>query len=896
MRTLASRSTAFLAFCLFHSALLAQTTLTEDLLSTFTFRNLGAYRAGVWVSSIAVPANPGEKHKNTFFVAPRNGGVWKTDNNGTTFKPVFDTYGVNAIGCLQIAPSNSDIVWVGTGDAYNSRSSYAGNGIYKSTDGGESFTNMGLRDSHHLAKILVHPQNPDIVYAASMGHLFSANAARGVFKTIDGGKTWKQVLFVNDNTGVIDLVMNPKKPDMLFAATYEKYRYGWHFEAGGIQSAVYRSTDGGMKWSKLKNGLPEGTIGRIGLTLCLSKPDVVYALVENLNPKDSIKELKTEGMMNTARDTYYDQLKGGEMYRSNDDGNTWKKVSDPKFNLSSKAAYSFNQVAVDPIDPELLYVLSATMHISRDGGKTWTGFERGEEDRYFTHVFGDYRTIWIDPKDSRHVMIGSDGGLYVSYDKGKTAEHLYNIPAQEVYSVGVDGLNPYNIYCGLQDHEAWRGPSNSWAGQITLEDWAVVGISDGMYCQPDMVTNRWFYTTGQFGTHQRVNLWTGQRVSIAPTRPKEQSPYRFTWTTPIILSPHDESTIYTAGEVLLKSEDRGNHWTEISPDLTTNDPKKKNGRGHIQYCTITTISESPIKPDVLWVGTDDGKVHVSRNGGEEWTDCTEALTNAGAPSHFWVTRVFASNKDVNTAYVTKSGFVFDDFHPVIMETTDGGKSWKDIQSNLPNESVNVIWEDRENPSLLFVGTDGGAYASIDGGEHWARFKSLPPLPVKDLVVQPRENDLVLGTYGRGCYVTHIGPLKSLTNVLLNDDVVLFPVKSKPQMNFSEQRWWGNRELMGNKHLSTPNEFNGFEVFFFLKTAHQSVKMEFRDSADSVKSVVCESGAGLHKKAWAFGRTEPGEFEIKLIVDDKDYETKASILPRLLWPVGNQEVHRQSLKE
>lgn len=872
---------------------LSQGRLTEDMLAVFPFRNLSAYRAGAWVSSIAVPDNPGERSKYTFFVAARNGGVWKTENNGTTFRPVFDRYGVNSVGCVQIAPSNPNIVWVGTGDSYTSRSSYAGNGIYKSTDGGESFTNMGLRDSHHIAKIMIHPKNPDIVYAAVMGHLFSSNEERGVFKTEDGGKTWKKVLYVSDKTGVIDLIMNPQNPDILFAAAYEKYRYGWHFEAGGQESGVYRTIDGGKTWSRLSSGLPVGTIGRIGIGLCLAKPEVVYALYENLNPKDSIKEIKTEGMTNVFRDTYYDQLKGGEMYRSDDGGHRWRRVSEPRFNLSSKAAYSFNQVFVDPHDANLAYVLSANIHISRDGGKTWSGFERRGRDSSFSNVFGDYRTMWIDRRDPRHLMTGSDGGVYVSYDKGKTAEHLYNIPIQEAYSVAVDSLNPYNIYCGLQDHEAWRGPSNSWSGRITLEDWALVGISDGMYCAPDNESKRWFYTTGQFGMHQRVDLWTGTRVSIAPERPKGQPAYRFTWSTPITISPHNSGTIFTGAEVLLRSTDRGDHWKEISPDLTTNDPKKKNGRGHIQYCTITTISESPIEAGVIWVGTDDGKVQVTQNDGRDWHDCTNSLTQAGAPAHFWVTRVFSSHHAVGTAYVTKSGYVFDDFRPEVFKTTDFGATWKNLASNFPDGPLNVVWEDKDRSELLFAGTDGGAYVSIDGGVRWTRFKDLPPVPVKDLVVQEREKDLVIATYGRGCYVTHVGPLKVMNSETFDRSAVLFPVKSKPLMNFSEQAFWGNRELMGNKHLATSNEPNSFEIYYYLKEkTDQAARIEIRNSTDSlIASIQGGTEPGLQRRVWRFERVNPGEFRIKLVVEKEEFEQRVSILSPLQWPVGNQDVYR-----
>lgn len=881
------------ALCCFATVVQSQIRLTEDMLKTFEFRNLGAFRVGAWVSSIAVPENPGEKGKYTFFVAGRHGGVWKTDNNGTTFRQVFDSSGVNSTGCVQIAPSNPEIVWVGTGESYNARSSHPGKGIFKSTDGGESFKNMGLGDSHHIARVVIHPESPDIVYVAVMGHLFSPNQERGVFKTIDGGKTWKKVLFLSDRTGVIDLTMSPTDPEILYAAAYEKYRYGWHLEAGGRESGILKTTNGGETWQKITQGLPDGIIGRIGLSLCRSTPNIIYALFENLNPKDSIKELKTTRMSDVNRDNYYDQLKGGEVYRSDDGGTRWGRVSDPKFNLSSKAAYSFNQIFADPVDPNLLYVLSAGLHISSDGGKTWSGFGDKRDKPLFTNVFGDFRTFWIDPHDSRHIFLGSDGGLYVSYDGGKSAEHLYNIPIEEIYSVGTDLLTPYNIYCGLQDHEAWRGPSNSWAGKITLEDWAVVGVSDGMYCAPDNETNRWFYTTGQFGQHTRVDLWNGERSEIAPKRAEGQPPYRYTWSTPLILSPHNSSILYTGAEVLLRSLDRGNHWEEISPDLTTNDASKKNGRGHIQYCTITTIAESPRKAGILWVGTDDGRVHVSKNHGGEWSECTAGLSQAGAPQNFWVTRVFASTHDSATAYVTRSGFVFDDFRPAVYRTSDFGRTWQNISSNLPQSPVNAVWEDADNQNLLFLGTDAGAFASINAGMSWTRFPTLPPVPVKDLLVHPRERDLVIGTYGRGLFVTNISPLTKITPPLLDEEAVLFPVKSKPFMNHSEQSWWGNRELMGSKHLSTPNEPDGFEIYYYLKDgSRKPVRFEILNAKDSVlASFEGRAEKGLHKEIWSFEKMKVGNYLIRMTAGGEEYEQPAIILERLRWPVGNQEVHR-----
>lgn len=742
--------TKFFLFCVallgvFAQSTLAQQKLTSSMLNEFKFRNLGAYRAGAWVSAIAVPENPGEKYRYTFFVAGRNGGVWKTINNGTTFYPVFEKYGVTTIGAITVAPSNPDVVWVGTGESYNARSSFAGNGIYKSVDGGETFTNMGLKDSHHIAKIIVDPKNADIVYVAVMGHLYSSNAERGIFKSTDGGKSWEKVLFIDDKTGVIDIVMDPSSSDILFASAYEKTRLPWHFEAGGKNSAVYKTKDSGKSWLKMNNGLPGGELGRIGLTISRSNPKIVYAVVENLNPKDPSKALKTEGMMDASRDNYYDQLKGGEVYRSDNGGGSWRIMNDEKFNVSSKAAYSFNQIFCHPQNPDNLWVISDAM----------------------------------------------------------------------IYAVGYDFLTPYNVYLGLQDHDVWRGPSDSWAGEVGPDDWTVVGSGDGMYCRVDKETGRWVYSTGQFGQQLRLDAWKGTATQIMPRAPEDKPAYRYTWTTPLILSPHNSTIIYTAAQMMLRSVNQGKTWEEFSPDLTTNDPVKQNGRGHIKYCTITTFNESPLKPGILWAGTDDGKVQCTYDNGASWTDCTPALTAAGSPVGFWTTRVVASANDLSAAYVSISGYTQDDFRSLLFKTTDKGKSWKKIARNLPDQTINVIAEDTDNKNLLFAGTDRGLYVTVNGGMEWIKFEQIPAVPVKDIVIHPRENDLIVATFGRGLYITNILPLKALNDSVFKIDAVLFPVKSKPLKNYSDASRLGNLRLSGNTHLYTMNEPNAFEIYYYI---------------------------------------------------------------------------------
>ncbi len=879
----------------------AQVKTDSEALQAFEFRNTGAYRAGAWISAIAVPEHPGEKYKHCYFVSGRNGGVWKTINNGTTFYPVFEKYGVTTIGVISISPSNPDIVWVGTGESSSTRVSCAGNGIYKSTDGGETFMNMGLKESEHISAIVINPVNPDIVYVAVMGNLYSTNEQRGIYKTTDGGKTWEKIFYIDDKTGFIELLMSFQNPDILFASAYEKTRLPWHLEAGGKNSAAYKTSDGGKKWEKLGNGLPSGELGRIGLAIYRRNSDIIYALVENLNPKDPSKPIATDNMTNTNRDNYYDQLKGGELYRSMDGGTSWEKMNDSKDNLSGKAAYSFNKVFVNPVDEKNVWSLSDRMQISYDYGKSWTGFGN-DSSGLLANTFGDFRTLWMDPNDGKHVIICSDGGLFETFDAGKTTRHLYNIPVEELYSVSYDFLKPYNLYVCLQDHDVWRGPSNGWEGEVGPEDWTVVGSGDGMYCQADKETGRWIYSTGQFGQHMLLDAWTGNVKHIMPKAPKGKPRYRFTWTTPLSLSPHNSNIIYTGAQMMLRSANQGKDWEEISPDLTTNDPVKQNGRGHIQYCTITSFNESPVRPGIIWAGTDDGRIQVTFNDGKNWADCTHALTNAGCPENFWTTRVFASNYETGTAYITKSGYTRDDFRPFIYKTTDSGKTWRSISNNLPNQPVNVIWEDKDNKHLLFAGTDGGLYISVTDGREWIKFSGIPSVPVKDVVVHPRENDLIVATFGRGVYITNIAPLKEISADLFKKEAAILPVQSKPSMNYSAAAFIGNRRLQGDTHLFTLNEPHRFEIWYYINplskrnTSGQPVyTMEIYDTTGSLIKSLDVKKTGLGKVYWEFGKQIPGKYTVKLKSDNRDNKETTRVIEitePLHWPIGNYDMQRE----
>ena len=654
----------------------SQNLLNENVLKGFTFRNIGPFRVGARTSDIAVPDFPAKDHLYTYYVATWTGGLWKTTNNGTTFEPVFDNQGKITIGDVTLAPSNPDIVWVGTGDGFCSRSSYAGDGVWKSTDAGKTWKNMGLKDSQHIPRIVIHPKNPDIVYIASMGHLYSENAERGVFRTMNGGQTWDKVLYVNEKVGVIDLVMNPVNPNVLYAATYDKQRLPWQYVNGGPESGIYKTIDGGKTWSRLREGLPTGRIGRIGIDLCLKNPEILSAVVENANTrpptKKEIELAQSRGMEPREQEI------GGELYRTEDGGKSWVKMNSAEDNVSGKGPYYFSQLRVDPNNDKNLFITGVSLANSTDGGKTWNDLD-WPPTRLFSKMFGDTRTLWIDPQNSDRIILGSDGGIFVSYDGGKTCDHRYNIPLTENYAIGVDMEDPYNVYVGIQDHELWKGPSNSAAERgITLMDWVAVGNGDGMFAQVDPNDSRWLYTTSQYGMHYRVDQKLGYRTSIQPTRDRSKPPYRFIWCTPIHISPHNSNIIYTGGQCLLRSLDRGDHWQEISPDLSTNDtskifPSSEGGLpGGIPWFAISTISESPVTPGVIWVGTCDGKVQLTKDNGATWTDLTSRITTAGGRADLYVSRVRASNSKEGTAYVTKNGYKFDDFRPMIFKTEDFG--------------------------------------------------------------------------------------------------------------------------------------------------------------------------------------------------------------------------------
>ena len=803
--------------------------LSPDLLKAFPFRGIGPSRQSGRFVDIAVP----EQQPHTIYMATGSGGLWKSVNAGVSWEPIFDNEKVISIGDIAVAPSNPNIVWVGTGEHTSSRSTYWGDGVYKSTDAGKTWTNMGLEKSFHIGRIIIDPKLPDTVYVAALGKLYAENEERGVYKTIDGGKTWTKSLDIKIDgraIGASELVMDPKNSKVLYAATYDKVRKPWTFNLGGAGSAIYKTTDAGKTWTKLEGGLPTGAIGRIGLDVFQKNPNILYANIENANKPgmsaaDRLKEL--------AESKSSSGMIGEEVYRSDDAGKTWKKVSPDKQQIGGQPGDYYMQIRVDPNDANHVYVLTVGVTHSTDGGKTWsTPFRFG----------GDNHAMWINPNNSNHIILGYDHGMGITYDAGKNWYHPDELPLSQFYAIGYDTQVPYNVYGGLQDNGSVRGPSTMRGGRsIPYEAWQTVGGGDGFYNLVDP-TNRYLYNESQFGSIQRVDLYTGEGVSLRHT----DNTLRLQWNAPILISPFNGNTIYHGANKLMKSTSRGENWIAISPDLTTNDPKKlttgKGGDGNIQYCTITTVDESPLVRDLLYVGTDDGNVWVTKDGGKNWTKLNDKVP--GNPGR-WVTRVIASQHQPGTAYLTLNGYRDDDFKAYVYKTTDYGQTWTSLAAGLPDKAVNVIREDPVNPNLLFVGVDFGLYVTIDGGKTWAEMKNnIPTQPVHDLAIHPRERDLIVGTHGRGLFITDISALQELNSSVLASDVHVFDVEPKV-------KWVVRRPTVtAFTNINAPSEPNGIMINYYLKGAVQGdVQVKVMRGSYVVAETKGTNKPGINQVLW-----------------------------------------------
>jgi photosystem II stability/assembly factor-like uncharacterized protein len=731
-----------------------------------------------------------ESNTDIFYAASATGGLWKTTDNGTTFTPLFDHELVPSIGCVTVSQSAPDILWVGTGEATNRQSSGWGDGVYKSTDAGRTWTNMGLKDSEHIGRILVHPTNPDIVYVAALGHLWGPNKERGLYKSIDGGKTWKASLQVNEDTGVSDVAMDSADPNTLYAAAYQRRRRAYGFDGGGPGSALYKSTDAGEHWTKLTRGLPSGDYGRIGVSVYRKDPRIVYASIE-------------QGLRYNAS-TAYEQRKAG-IYRSEDKGETWTFMSD----WNPRPDYS-SQIRVDPNDDQRIYVVEYSY--SDDGGK------------HFVHprqsLHGDDRLVWIDPHDSRHLLKGDDGGLGVSYDRGVKWIYVTSLPVSQWYHVAVDMRTPYWVYGGLQDNGCWRGPSATYfSSGISNDDWIRTCGGDGFKSLADPNDNTTFYSESQYLGLVRNNSITNEERDIRPDaahgaiqarrnwivwgKPGAKEPELgnaiapANWDGPFILSPQDSKTLYAGTNRLWKSTDRGDHWTPLGDMTTGVDRSTLRIMGQLPsettlalddgipyYPTITDIAESPLKRGLLYVGTDDGNLQVSQDDGRHWANLTKRFP--GLPETMWVSGIEASRHNAGTVYVSFDGHRSNDFANYLYRSTDAGNTWTSITGDLPaNRVIHAVHEDPKNPNLIYVGTEHGLYLSSNGGQHWIEMTAnLPRVPVNDFVIHPRDNDLVLATHGRGVWILdNITSLQELTPQALTEPAHLFAPRAAAEIRY-----------------------------------------------------------------------------------------------------------------
>ena len=793
----------------------------RSLVNDVKFRNIGpAVMSGRVVDIDANPKDPTE-----FYVAYSTGGLWYTANNGLSFTPVFDSNDNIFMGAIAVNWT-SKIIWVGTGEVNSSRSSYAGTGVYKSSDNGRTWEYLGLPESQHIGKIILHPNDPNTAWVAVLGHLYSFNKERGVYKTTDAGKTWKQTLAIDDKTGAIDMDIDPLHPDIVYASMWYRTRTAWNFEESGKTSGIYKSTDGGNNWillNKEGSGLPAGDgVGRIGLAVYPKNPQIVYAIIDNQSKKPNQKKdsatdkLTTRDFKNLTREQFavlddkkvdsflkanhfpaqytsalikekvastafkptviYDYLKGPnddlfdasaiigcEIYRSDDAGASWKKVNEKSLDLMySTYGYYFGKIFVSPVNPNKVVITGVPVMLSADGGKTFKNIEG-------RNVHSDHHVVWIDPAKDSHMINGNDGGVNITYDDGKVWFKANSVPVGQYYSVDVDEAKPYNVYGGLQDNGVWYGPSVSnpneeWFGSGGSNFKLITG-GDGMMVQVDTRDNATMYAGSQFGAYARTSKNNDQRKQIRPRHQLGETPLRYNWEAPILLSRHNQDVFYMGSNRFHRSLNKADTMINLSGDLT------KGGKpGDVPYGTLSWIAESPLKFGLLYTGSDDGLVHVSKDGGYTWTNISGSAADGRSkkkpmtalPQDLWVNCITPSAYKEGRVYLALSGYRYDHFNPYLFVSEDYGETWSPIHANLPIETINTIKEDPKNENILYVGTDQGLYASIDRGKSYMPFAAgLPRVPVHDIAIQKRENEIVLGTHGRSIYIAKLDDVQKL---------------------------------------------------------------------------------------------------------------------------------------
>lgn len=775
----------------------------RDPMSTPTFnglrfRSIGpAFTSGRVIGFAVDPKNPAK-----YFVGVASGGVWKTINAGTTWTPVFDNEASYSIGAIVLDPKNPLVVWVGTGENNSQRSVSYGNGVYKSEDGGRTWRNVGLRTSEHIGRIAIDPKDSNIVYVASQGPLWGPGGDRGLFKTTDGGKTWKNILNISENTGVTDVVIDPNDPNTIYCASYQRRRHFWTLINGGPESAIYKSTDAGATWNKLRAGLPTVELGRVGLAISPVDSNVIYATVEAADRK-------------------------GGIFRSSDRGGSWERRNE----FDSTAMY-YARIVADPKEVDRIYVMNVFLMVSDDGGRTLRRL--GERSK---HV--DNHDIWINPENTDHYLVGCDGGVYESFDRGANWEFKANLPVPQFYDITTDNAKPfYNIYGGTQDNFSFGGPSRTRsASGIVNSDWFVTQGGDGFRSQVDPEDPNTIYASLQHGVIVRFDKRTGERIGIQPQSGRNEDPMRWNWDSPFIISPHSRTRLYMASDKLFRSDDRGDSWTLISGQLSRDlDRDKLPVMGRVWgidavaknastafFGNASALAESQKKEGLIYVGTDDGLVQVTEDGGKNWRKIEKF---PGVADMAYVSRIITSNHDANTAYVAFNNHQNADFKPYLLKTTDAGRTWTSLSSNLPkNGPVWAIAEDHVNPNLLFVGTEFGLFFSIDGGQKWIQLKGgLPTIAVRDLNIQKRENDLVVGTFGRGIYVLdNYTPLRLLKPEMLRQEAAVFPVKDALMYIQSQPLGGRGKSFQGEAFYTADNPPFGATVTWYLKDALKTRK-------------------------------------------------------------------------
>lgn len=815
--------------------------LPADFLANVAPRSLGPTTMGGRIMDVAVY----DEEPRIFYVATASGGLWKTVNGGMNFEPIFQKESTVALGAAAISQNDPKRLWVGTGEGSSRNSTSWGDGVYKSLDAGKTWSNVGLKESRHIPRIVLHPKNEDVVYVAALGPLWGAGAERGVYKTTDGGKNWARTLAVDDRTGFADLAMSPKNPDELLAAAWERMRTPYSWTSGGPGSGLYKTRDGGKTWRKVTKGLPDGPLGRIGLSYYRRDPRIVYAVVE---------------------------AAFGGIFKSTDGGDSWTRV-----NVMNPRPFYFSTIQVDPNNPDVVYVLGVQFHRSVDGGRTFRSLAAS--------MHSDHHAIWIDPDDSNHLIVGNDGGPSQSRDWGETWEHLNSLAIGQFYAIGFDLRKPYWVYGGLQDNGSWGGPTQTLDGFVEYFHWTNVGGGDGFYVQVDPNDWRTVYSESQGGSASRLDQLTGARRSIRPPAPRGET-YRFNWNTPIHLSPHNSRIVYIGGNKLFRSLNRGDNWQAISPDLTTNDPfKTVRGQGVTpedtsaeNHCTIVTIGESPRRAGVIWVGTDDGQIQVTQDGGTTWANVTANVP--GLPKNTWCTRVTPSKFVDGRCYATFDGHRNNDVNPYVYVTEDFGKTWTSLAAGIPrHHSCHVIKEGERNRNLLYLGTEMGLWVSLDRGKSWLPFRSgaFPTVIVHDVAVHPRDLDLIVGTHGRSIWIIPVSALEQLSMDDLAKEVVLCRPAPSYLLGRVAGRWFG-----GDRGWRSPNTQPSCTIYYYLRTeAAVDPRITITDiDGTRVAQLNGSRKPGLNAVVWGGrgegGVTRAGEYKVTLTVGDDEFVTVATV--------------------